>query len=334
VGDEFVRTVLPLGTTAVAADPHEIANVFGIPGVGALVEAAAALPFTFGVCASSCVPASPSRAGRRALRRRRGRAPRRARCHRGAEVMNSPRGRRRPEMLARIATAGDRRVDGHAPGLSGRALDAYLAAGSSPTTSARCSKRPRKSAARACGSHPPGIGQPEPHGADPDGARPRDQPRGAVHRRPEPDTLLVSGHLNDCVAMAVAAGVSEIDALVLATANPATITGSGNSAPSRRATSRRALLRRAVRLPPGPGLPSGATGGRRRQGPRGHGAGHPVPTGCAVRSTSMPRRASAYDLAAPTGAREQRCNDYEKCEESCEGFRVQAHRYMLTLLTF
>src|SRR5580704_15797253 len=57
--DEFVRTVLPLGTTAVAADPHEVANVFGIPGVAALAEAAAGLPFTFGICASSCVPASP-----------------------------------------------------------------------------------------------------------------------------------------------------------------------------------------------------------------------------------------------------------------------------------
>ena len=57
--DEFVRTVLPLGTTAVAADPHEVANVFGIPGVAALIAAADRLPFTFGVCASSCVPASP-----------------------------------------------------------------------------------------------------------------------------------------------------------------------------------------------------------------------------------------------------------------------------------
>ena len=57
--DEFVRTVLPHGTTAVAADPHEIANVFGVQGVTALAEAGARLPFTFGVCASSCVPASP-----------------------------------------------------------------------------------------------------------------------------------------------------------------------------------------------------------------------------------------------------------------------------------
>src|SRR3954463_16059141 len=51
--DEFVRAVLPHGTTAVASDPHELANVFGIPGVAALIEAAAGLPFHFGVCASS-----------------------------------------------------------------------------------------------------------------------------------------------------------------------------------------------------------------------------------------------------------------------------------------
>ncbi len=56
--DEFVRAVLPHGTTAVAADPHEIANVFGVPGVVALAQAAAELPFSFGICAPSCVPAS------------------------------------------------------------------------------------------------------------------------------------------------------------------------------------------------------------------------------------------------------------------------------------
>ena len=42
--DEFIATVLPHGTTAVAADPHELANVLGIPGIVALMEAAAPLP--------------------------------------------------------------------------------------------------------------------------------------------------------------------------------------------------------------------------------------------------------------------------------------------------
>src|ERR1700684_3893693 len=56
--DEFVSTVLPLGTTAVAADPHELANVLGVPGILALIAAAAPLPFTFALYAPSCVPAS------------------------------------------------------------------------------------------------------------------------------------------------------------------------------------------------------------------------------------------------------------------------------------
>ena len=58
--DEFVRAVLPHGTTAVAADPHEIANVFGVRGVAALADAAAGLPFTFGIAASSCAGSGSS----------------------------------------------------------------------------------------------------------------------------------------------------------------------------------------------------------------------------------------------------------------------------------
>ena len=56
--DEFVRAVLPHGTTALPADPHEIAKVFGVPGIAALVQASGKLPFTFGITARSCVPAS------------------------------------------------------------------------------------------------------------------------------------------------------------------------------------------------------------------------------------------------------------------------------------
>ncbi|MGO9456304.1 MAG: adenine deaminase [Acidimicrobiales bacterium] len=222
--DEFVRTVLPLGTTAVAADPHEIANVFGIPGVAALVEAAAGLPFTFGVCASSCVPASHFEspgaelvaADVRALMEEHGAIG-------VAEVMNFPgvvAGD--PEMLARIATAGRRRVDGHAPGLSGRALDAYLAAGVESdhecTTLAEAEEKRRKgmwvfirqgSASQNLAALVPSVLL---HGTDHVALCTDDR---------EPDTLLASGHLNDCVALAVAAGVGEIDALVMATANPA-----------------------------------------------------------------------------------------------------------------
>jgi adenine deaminase len=56
--DEFARLVLPLGTTAVVADPHEIANVLGTDGVHWLVDACEQIPLEVFFMASSCVPAS------------------------------------------------------------------------------------------------------------------------------------------------------------------------------------------------------------------------------------------------------------------------------------
>ena len=222
--DEFVRTVLPLGTTAVAADPHEVANVFGIPGVAALIAAARQLPFTFGVCASSCVPASPFESpGAELFAADVATLLDEYAAIGVAEVMNFPgviAGD--PEMLARIATAGSRRVDGHAPGLSGALLDAYLAAGVESdhecTELAEAEEKRRKgmwifirqgSASQNLRDLIPTVLA---HGTDHVALCSDDR---------EPDTLLESGHLNDCVQLAVEAGVSEIDALVLATLNPA-----------------------------------------------------------------------------------------------------------------
>ena len=222
--DEFVRTVLPLGTTAVAADPHEIANVFGVPGVAALIAAAAQLPFTFGVCASSCVPASPFESPGAELFAADVAVLLDEHAAIGvAEVMNFPAViAGDPEMLARIATAGSRRVDGHAPGLRGPMLDAYLAAGVEAdhecTELEEAEEKRRKgmwvfirqgSASQNLRDLIPTVLL---HGTDHVALCSDDR---------EPDTLLEVGHLNDCVRLAVAAGVSEIDALVLATLNPA-----------------------------------------------------------------------------------------------------------------
>src|SRR5580704_194484 len=222
--DEFVRTVLPLGTTAVAADPHEVANVFGIPGVAALITAAGHLPFTFGVCASSCVPASAFESPGAELFARDVATLLDDYAAIGvAEVMNFPAViAGDPEMLARIATAGHRRVDGHAPGLTGGLLDAYLAAGVESdhecTELAEAEEKRRKgmwifirqgSASQNLRDLIPTVLA---HGTDHVALCSDDR---------EPDTLLESGHLNDCVQLAVEAGVSEIDALVMATLNPA-----------------------------------------------------------------------------------------------------------------
>src|SRR5205823_15000312 len=63
--DEFARLVLPLGTTAVVADPHEIANVLGTDGVHWLLDMCSEVPLDVFFMASSCVPASRFESPRR-----------------------------------------------------------------------------------------------------------------------------------------------------------------------------------------------------------------------------------------------------------------------------
>ena len=222
--DEFVRAVLPLGTTAVAADPHELANVFGVRGVGALAAAAAGLPFTFGICASSCVPASPFESPGAEVHAAEVRELLAVHGAIGvAEVMNFPgvvAGD--AELLAKIAAAGDRRVDGHAPGLTGPALDAYLAAGIESdhecTLLAEAEEKRRKgmwifvrqgSASKNLADLIPTVLL---HGTERIALCSDDR---------EPDTILTEGHMNDCVRLAIAHGASVEEALVLATSNPA-----------------------------------------------------------------------------------------------------------------
>lgn len=95
--DQFARAVLPHGTTTVFIDPHEVANVFGLRGVRALLESASAVPLDYYVLVPSCVPAEPVR-GERRHRDRRGdrRVPARAgRRHRAGGGDGLPgRGRR------------------------------------------------------------------------------------------------------------------------------------------------------------------------------------------------------------------------------------------------
>src|SRR5215216_3833408 len=127
--DEFARLVLPLGTTAVVADPHEIANVLGTDGVHWLLDASAGNPLDVYFMASSSVPASNYESPRRALSAGDLEALLRRRRVLGvAEMMNFPgvvSGDERE--LAKLALASH--VDGHAPGVAGRDLQAYAAAG-------------------------------------------------------------------------------------------------------------------------------------------------------------------------------------------------------------
>jgi adenine deaminase len=126
---EFARAVVPHGTTAVVTDPHEVANVLGPDGVRWMLEASEDLPLDVFVMAPSCVPASDFESPGRPLEPADMEAIlRHPRALGVAEMMNFPgviAGV--PDVIARLDLSDH--VDGHAPGVSGAALNAYIAAG-------------------------------------------------------------------------------------------------------------------------------------------------------------------------------------------------------------
>ncbi|MEJ5328815.1 MAG: adenine deaminase [Desulfobaccales bacterium] len=128
---ELARALLPWGTTAVVADPHEIANVWGTAGLEYLLAASEGLPLDFFFLLPSCVPASPLESAGARLE-----APDLApycghpRVLGLAEVMNFPGVLAGDaKLLAKLSLFPEGPVDGHAPSLSGKALQAYRLAG-------------------------------------------------------------------------------------------------------------------------------------------------------------------------------------------------------------
>jgi len=128
---EFARAVVPHGTTSVVADPHEIANVLGIEGVRYMLNASEGLPLTVFIMAPSCVPATHlETSGAELLSDDLIPLLDHPRVLGLAEMMNFPgvvHGV--PEVLDKIRAFADHPLDGHAPGLSGQDLQAYVAAG-------------------------------------------------------------------------------------------------------------------------------------------------------------------------------------------------------------
>ena len=222
--DEYVKAVLPNGTTAVAADPHEIANVAGLEGIRALVDAAEKMPFTFGVAASSCVPASPFESAGAAFSAADVKTIIDELGAIGvAEVMNYPAVINGDPMFRDIiASAGWRKVDGHAPGLRGRALDAYLAAGIESDHECFALDEAHEKRQKGMwvflrqGSVCQDLLELVPtvlsHGPMCTAFCSDDR---------EPDLLRDEGHINHCLRLAVEGGLNEIDALIVASFLPA-----------------------------------------------------------------------------------------------------------------
>ena len=129
---EFARAVATSGTTTVVADPHEIVNVCGAPAVEWLLEASEALPVDIYWMMPSSVPATPFETNG---------APFTAQemapfAQMGPRVAGLGEVMCYPDVVAgtgeiygKLALFAHKHIDGHAPGLSGKALAAYAAAG-------------------------------------------------------------------------------------------------------------------------------------------------------------------------------------------------------------
>jgi adenine deaminase len=128
---EFGRAVVPHGVTSVVTDPHEVANVLGLEGIGFMLDQAKYGVLSMYVMASSCVPATHMETNGARLE-----------AHDIehllnnpwvlglAEVMNYPGViQADPEMMDKLEAFKDSIIDGHSPGLSGKPLNAYAAAG-------------------------------------------------------------------------------------------------------------------------------------------------------------------------------------------------------------
>ncbi|MGI8438144.1 MAG: adenine deaminase [Chthoniobacterales bacterium] len=128
---EFVRAAVPHGTGAMVIDPHEYANVLGLEGIRYVLESSKNLPIDFFVMLPSCVPATHlETSGARFTADDLAAMIDDDRIAGIAELMNYPGVFLGMESeLAKIRAGKGKAIDGHAPGLRGKNLNAYALAG-------------------------------------------------------------------------------------------------------------------------------------------------------------------------------------------------------------
>ncbi len=222
----FVRAVLPRGTTSVIADPHEIANVMGVKGIEYMINEGQRMPMNLFFALPSCVPAtdmetSGARLDAEAL------APFLSNPQVPAlgEMMNFPGViHYDPQVIKKIKMAAEagKTIDGHCPGLSGKALNAYLAAGIASDHECVSAEEAREKL--SAGMY---IMIREGTGAkNLDDLLPMVTPRNA-HRvmwctdDRHPQEICHEGHIDGILRRAIHAGLDPVTAIQMATLNPA-----------------------------------------------------------------------------------------------------------------
>ena len=130
---EYAKAVVPRGTSAIVTDLHEIANVAGLRGIRYLMDCARTLPMDCYFMAPSCVPATHLETSGAELGAKELKVALRWKNVIGlGELMNFPGVLMRDrEVLKKVKLAQGKVIDGHAPRLTGKDLNAYLTAGAS-----------------------------------------------------------------------------------------------------------------------------------------------------------------------------------------------------------
>ena len=240
----FARVILPKGTTTIIADPHEIANVAGTTGLEAIYRQSADLPLQVLFMLPSCVPATPFEHSGACLT-----AvdfipfmQKKSRVIGLGEVMDYVSTvQADPQLVEKLKLFFNRPIDGHAPLLTGRDLNAYCIAG--PRTDHECSNfaelkeklRNGMAILIRIGSAANGV---------------QEMLDGIVSERLPTDTIcfctddkhieniLREGHINYIINTAIRSGIAPIEAIRMATLNTARAFGlsrTGAIAPGYRA---------------------------------------------------------------------------------------------------
>ncbi|MCB9366981.1 MAG: adenine deaminase [Calditrichaeota bacterium] len=225
---EFARAVVPCGTGGVFCDPHEIANVLGTNGIQFMLESSEGLPLQVWVMIPSCVPATHMETAGAVLKAE-DMAPflSHPRVLGIAEVMNFPGvilGME--EVLRKVALGEGRPVDGHAPGVRGKWLNAYAAAGIGTDHESTQLEEAREKLRRGMavfireGSTAKNM----------QALLPLVKPETAHHFAfvsddRHADEILLDGHLNATLKMAVGLGLDPVLAVAMASTHTARIFG-------------------------------------------------------------------------------------------------------------
>ncbi len=238
---QFARAVVPRGTTSIVADPHEIANVAGAAGVRYMIAASEGLPLTVYVNLPSCVPATHmGTAGADLSAEDLVALKDLPRVIGLAEFMNVPGlvlGM--PDAVAKIEAFEGKVIDGHAPGVTGKWLQAYVGAGPGSDHESTAAEEMleklrlgmialirESTAAKDLQALVPAVTE----------KNSRRCGFGTDDRHPA--DLLDEGHLDHLIRMAVAEGIDPVTAIQMATLNVAEwfrLRDRGAIAPGRRA---------------------------------------------------------------------------------------------------